>query len=575
MQLSRLFLLVTSAILPVALLASTWLYLYPIFHGCHFPVPERSRVFNPTKPEALKSALKPLPQQAPFRLLAFGDPQLEGDSSLPDPFAPVFPSLRYVKQDLTQADTWHSRRAILRNAITDVFTTDIPRCFKGYRKRLDLWGNDLYLAHIVRSLRWWTAPSHVAVLGDLLGSQWIADAEFVRRADRYWSTVFRGMEKVPGPTMDDNEEEGRRYGGTVEVLGTDKRWENRLINIAGNHDVGYAGDLTERRMERFEDAFGRANWEIVFTLNNTSTRADEDTRETEEESGNDLDTQPPALRLVILNSMNLDTPARSEALQAETYAFLNHIISTSRPVTDKTHATLLLTHIPLHKEAGICVDAPFFDFFASGSGVKEQNMLSAHASKMLLEGVFGLSGDPRVEGQGFGRRGIIINGHDHAGCDVVHYISKSDAPCPLDVMSDGSLGEKTPEWRAFPSNTCRPDDDIPTIREITLRSMMGEFSGYAGFLSAWFEESLGEKGEWRLEFTTCGMGVQHWWWVVHVVDIIAVLLVIVTLVVTAVERLSSRKDSPAPRAKVRDTASKGEIREKERDVKSAVTKNAH
>jgi hypothetical protein len=48
--------------------------------------------------------------------------------------------------------------------------------------------------------------------------------------------------------------------------------------------------------------------------------------------------------------------------------------------------------------------------------------------------------------------------------------------------------------------------------------MMGDFSGYAGFLSAWFDPLLGEEGEWVIQFSSCGVGVQHWWWVVHIVD---------------------------------------------------------
>jgi hypothetical protein len=53
--------------------------------------------------------------------------------------------------------------------------------------------------------------------------------------------------------------------------------------------------------------------------------------------------------------------------------------------------------------------------------------------------------------------------------------------------------------------------------------MMGDFSGYAGFLSAWFDYDKGEKGEWVVEFSTCGVGVQHWWWAVHIIDLILVV----------------------------------------------------
>jgi hypothetical protein len=69
-------LLLFALLTPLALLSTTWLYLlYPYLHSCAFP--------DPT---------------APFRLLALGDPQLEGDSSLPDPHARVFKSLEFFVQ---------------------------------------------------------------------------------------------------------------------------------------------------------------------------------------------------------------------------------------------------------------------------------------------------------------------------------------------------------------------------------------------------------------------------------------------------------------------------------------------
>ena len=39
-------------------------------------------------------------------------------------------------------------------------------------------------------------PTHTVVLGDLLGSQWIGDEEFERRAERFWGTVFGEGERV-------------------------------------------------------------------------------------------------------------------------------------------------------------------------------------------------------------------------------------------------------------------------------------------------------------------------------------------------------------------------------------------
>jgi hypothetical protein len=284
----------------------------------------------------------------------------------------------------------------------------------------------------------------------------------------------------------------------TEVLGEDDKWRNRIINIAGNHDIGYAGDLTQERMERFEKEFGAANWEMWFELPR-NTSADEHIWNT------------PEIRIVVLNSLNLDTPAISEPLQTQTYNFLNKVITDSHPVERDNHFTLLLTHLPLHKREGVCVDAPFFSFHDSeyGGGVKEQNHLSDLASRSILEGLFGFNKDKDAPGGGMGRKGLIVTGHDHEGCDVYHHL-----------FQDGQ-GDKE-GWQAEKWNQAYKDDvvgkdRVPGVREITLRSMMGEFAGYAGLISISYNETA---GDWDAEFATCSLGIQHIWWAVHILDFI-------------------------------------------------------
>jgi len=71
--------------------------------------------------------------------------------------------------------------------------------------------------------------------------------------------------------------------------------------------------------------------------------------------------------------------------------------------------------------------------------------------------------------------------------------------------------------------------------------MMGEYSGYAGFLSVWFDEAKGDKGEWVLEFSTCGVGIQHWWWGVHIIDLVVVICLLAACVAAAAEKLGIDK----------------------------------
>lgn len=492
MSIFQLFRRILILLVALSAVSTTYLYLYPIFHGCAFPSPGTSSVhaFLGTIRQHTNDHLRPDIPVASFRLLALGDPQLEGDSSLADTGDGSFPSLASLWADVPVAPSWTSRVIILRCGLGELLSHDIPAALRFYRKRLDLLGNDYYLAHIYRTLYWWSKPTHVTVLGDLLGSQWVTDEEFARRGRRYWRRVFKGATRI---------EDDITVRAGQEILGADDRWKKRVMNIVGNHDVGYAGDMTKERVQRFEEVFGKANWEVTFLDVNGS----DSLRDT-----SIIDIDAPKLRIVVLNSLNLDTPALEEDLQHRTYDFVNEVILSSRPVEDRTTATVLLTHLPLHKEAGVCVDSPFFDFHTDehGGGVKEQNHISYNAGKGILEGIFGMSGNPNAPGGGLGRNGIILTGHDHEGCDVYHHIPAS--------MEDIEHAWNATRWREALLLARSP---IPGIREITVRSMMGDFGGNAGLLSAWFDDTI---GEWHFEYSTCSLGVQHTWWAIHALDVL-------------------------------------------------------
>lgn len=53
---------------------------------------------------------------------------------------------------------------------------------------------------------------------------------------------------------------------------------------------------------------------------------------------------------------------------------------------------------------------------------------------------------------------------------------------------------------------------LPGRREITVRSMMGDFGGNAGLLSMWFNF---DTWEWEHEYIDCPLGSQHFWWLTH------------------------------------------------------------
>ncbi|KAI9869633.1 MAG: hypothetical protein M1830_005270 [Pleopsidium flavum] len=494
MSISPFFRRILILLVPFSVVSTIYLYLYPLFHGCAFPSPNTSsaRAFLNTIEQHTSNHLRPDIPIAPFRLLALGDPQLEGDSSLPDAGDGYFPSLESLRTDIIAAQSWGARATALRYGLWELFGDDLPTALKSWRKRLDLFGNDYYLAHIYRTMYWWSRPTHVTVLGDLLGSQWVTDDEFARRGRRYWHRVFNKGTRVENEITE---------LARPEVLEVDEKWQRRIINIAGNHDVGYAGDMTTERVERFEKVFGKANWEVIFQDVSSSKSI---------RNSSNIDLDVPELRVVVLNSLNLDTPALEEDLQQRTYNFMNDVIMSSRPVEDRKVATVLLTHLPLHKEDGICVDGPSFAFHSDdyGGGVKEQNHISYNAGKGILEGIFGMSSNPTVPGSGLGRNGVILTGHDHEGCDVYHHIPST--------MDEGGGKWNATRWREA---TPLVQEPIPGIREITVRSMMGNFGGNAGLLCAWFDHRL---GQWQFKYSTCSVGVQHIWWAVHVLDFLMV-----------------------------------------------------
>lgn len=568
-----------TVLLPLSVASALYLYLYPVFHGCAFPLPS-SRIKYDSSASSLasnafiNSILQHIttnenhhpsaPEPAIFRLLVFADPQIEGDSSLPGPDDEFVPRLRRrwaaitaaLKRTTTDAnsssttasyspdsssddnntvlpdssDQPASSLSVLHSALRAVILDDIPSALRAARKRLDLFGNDYYLAHIYRTLYWWSRPTHVAVLGDLIGSQWVSDKEFEQRGWRYWNRVFRGGERVSddititGKKKKRDQKEGdyddREQAHRLEVLQRyDSPWARKIINVAGNHDIGYAGDVSEHRLERFERVFGRPDWDVRFQ---------HPLEEGISSNNNSTSTSSPTLHIINLNDLTLDTPALVEQIRSDSYDYINGLINhRSYPVEDRTSFTLLLTHVPLHKREGVCTDPPYFTFheeddqhgedgvprFKSG-GLREQNHLSEHVSvNAILQGIFGMSGDENAAGGGWGRKGLILTGHDHTGCDVVHFVNRS-SPTDGDEAASPSQSWHWDATRYSPSTLSSSLKDSPSIREVTLRSMMGEYGGNAALLSVWFDPDPAVN-EWQYEISMCAAGVQHIWWAVH------------------------------------------------------------
>ncbi|KAK1752798.1 hypothetical protein QBC47DRAFT_62968 [Echria macrotheca] len=545
------------ALLPVSVILTVYLYLYPVFSTCAFPLPStvapnyglvdsRHAAFIETAKLHWQSLMPDAndtsdpawttPPLAPFRLLALGDPQLEGDTSIPINYLGVFPHVKSLFRHLTFQSSGSLRQRIRDSLhdVVDILFEDTYNIFESFRKRVDLLGNDFYLAHIYRTAHWWTKPTHVSVLGDLVGSQWLDDNEFSRRADRFWNRVFRGGERVPDDLAmyPANDYDLSGYLGEAPSNESDV-WTRRIINVAGNHDIGYAGDINENRTARFERAFGKINYELRFELPLSNTTSFEESLYDQVKNPTS-DRLVPELRVVVVNSMNLDTPAASQQLQDETYQFVNDVINTASAVEFKGHFTVVLTHVPLYKPAGVCIDAPLFEFHDHDGSLREQNQLSGMASRGFLEGILGMSGNPDAPGQGLGRPGIILNGHDHEGCDTWHFVNQTNGTSPEE------RGWEVRRWRQARKERIVGRPQVPGVREITVRSMMGDFGGNAGLLSVWFDES---DWTWKADYATCPLGRQHLWWAVHILDFLVILGIALSLGVTVLSALGLDVDA--------------------------------
>jgi hypothetical protein len=214
--------------------------------------------------------------------------------------------------------------------------------------------NDLYMKVIVSNLVYNLQPSYVAVMGDLFSYQGTTDDEFDERLVRY-RDIFES------------------------ALST-----SSIINVTGNHDLGYGDEISEKVITRFEKSFGSSNFHFHYPL------------------GLDLnnDSKVDMATFGILNNLLMD-PSRERGIQYDVWAFTGELASLRK---QRPHEPLIiLSHIPLYKQIG-CVDKPFTLWSDSGY-VRKQNQLSQLSTHHILD---------------FVEPDVILMGHDHHGCVYNH-----------------------------------------------------------------------------------------------------------------------------------------------------------
>ncbi|PKY49471.1 hypothetical protein RhiirA4_405483 [Rhizophagus irregularis] len=335
---------------------------------------------------------------------------------------------------------------------------------QGKRGEIDVWANDIYLRHIYTSFvspysLFTRKPTHTIVLGDLFSSQWIGQREFNERVKRYkWI-----------------------FGDTR------KEYNHKFINLTGNHDIGYNWDINQYRVNRWKNEFGQMNFLDWIPSDKKKVH-----------------------RMSVINSMNVDGPALDEISRSETWSLLDNLAE-EREKDNYQTPLIFLTHIPIYKEEGICVDGPMTIYDDTGNFIREQNHLLQNSSEFILTRL---------------RPRFIFAGHDHEGCDVTHVVrmkenneylinhyrtqdfenEKNQIILKNDYTENGKLKE-----------------NIWIVREVTVRSVMGAYSGNAGLFEINRQINKDGSEEFEYNYSSCPFVINHIPWVVFITDIIVIL----------------------------------------------------
>lgn len=360
-----------------------------------------------------------------------------------------------------------------------------------YLQRLEIIGNDYYLGHIFRVMKKRLKPSHVAIMGDIFSSQWISDSEFYNRSIRLTHRILgrnktfltdilkeshdsEGLYQVDWPTYADkiNEKTGVHY---EDVWAWTDHEDYLLINVTGNHDIGYSGDCTYQHLARYVHLLGHDNYWIEY------------------DRGTDH-----AWRIVVLNDILLDGPFLQPEFLDRNWEFLNQLSE-----QQFEGSTILLTHIPLYKKEGLCYDGPEFKYYPEqhipepykANLLKSQNHLSENVTNRILNLIFAN-----------GKPGLILTGHDHEGCETFY---------------NKNLQNST--W----NSTTSIENKDAYIKEITVRSVMGDYQGNTGLLTGYFNN---DTHSWEWSFSLCPFIVQHVWWFTKITTIIAAFTLSIQLI---------------------------------------------
>jgi hypothetical protein len=225
----------------------------------------------------------------------------------------------------------------------------------GREERQGLYGwinnvlNDHLLSVALRGVLRAAQPQLVVALGDLFYSQWLNDAEFDYIYRRYVRAVVDNVAAFVAEPV---------------------------VNMSGNHDIGYGAELRSHTLARFEQHFG--------PLNSITTVAGH--------------------IVAVVNAMALDAIRDGPSLPYHNaaWAFVTDVMAEA---ADTGMPVILCVHIPLYKPSGSCVGDSEVIYSHDSHGVNSQTVLTEETTELLLARL---------------RPVLVFSGHDHEGCVYRH-----------------------------------------------------------------------------------------------------------------------------------------------------------
>ncbi|CAA16976.2 GPI-remodelling mannose-ethanolamine phosphate phosphodiesterase Ted1 [Schizosaccharomyces pombe] len=340
--------------------------------------------------------------------------------------------------------------------------------FKG---TLDLWGNDLFLRHLVHMNQFWGQPDAMILLGDLVSFQHLDNEEFNKRAKRlkkitgaknFWQV---GNSSLPARTFEN---------GNIPV------W-----TIAGNHDIGYGCESSDAQISKWEQAMGPVNWVSHFNVSKFP------------------------VRVIGINSLSLDDVQfydanPSDIINSKSFSSLG-ILALSKEARDAWQflfdialepsiPTILFTHVPLYKPANVCVDEPRIvrqlDF-----RVKSQNHLSYNTTMKIFELI------PSIK--------LVLSGHDHMGCDYEHPNGAIEHTLPSAM---GYFGGNIGFVKLIATNDVLTESskNTPSVVTFLIQKLIGQRWKKASLKQSKFSSDI------YATYTLSHGGPSYIWWALHI-----------------------------------------------------------